>query len=127
MTAIFLKTMTIVNKLALIILTLVVLTVQANSIRIFTLSADEWERPRSGQIIPQFESLNAAVRYWDKGIDASILISYPGGDSGEIWASELRSWLVSLGIPADYILMLAGSQEVDEIKILVGNRQELLQ
>lgn len=99
----------------------------ANSVRIFSLSADLWARPRTGQIIPQFEPVRLAVAYWESGTDARILLSHPGEDSGEIWAAELKDWLVSLGVPSDVILLSSGLQAEDEIRILVGSRQELEQ
>jgi hypothetical protein len=97
----------------------------ANTVRIFTLSADEWARPRTGEVIPEFEALRAVVGYWDKGTNFAVLIRYPGEDSGEIWASELRDWFIALGIPSDYILLLPGSRDADEISLIVGNRSEL--
>lgn len=113
------------NKLVLLLLLgLSVSTIQANSLRIFTMSADEWARPRSGAVIAEFEAVRAAVNYWEKGFDHSILIRYPGEDSGEIWASELRDWLVSLGIPADYISLVSGSQSAAEIRLIVGKRSD---
>jgi len=99
--------------------------VVANSLRIFTLSADEWARPRSGDVIPEFDALRSAVGYWEKGNNFSLLIRYPGEDSGEIWASELRDWFISLGIPSDYILLVSGSPDADEVTLIVGNRAEL--
>ncbi len=101
--------------------------VWANSVRIFTLSADEWARPRTGAVIPQLSSIRSAVSYWGKGADKMMIIRYPGEDSGELWAAELRDWLISLGVPSNYILLLSGTQEADEIKLLVGNRDELEQ
>ena len=101
------------------------LPLAANSLRIFTLNADEWAQPRTGELIADFDSLRAAVGYWDKGINFSLLIRYPGEDSGEIWASELRDWFISLGIPSDYILLASGTQDADEVTIIVGDRSEL--
>ena len=98
---------------------------EANSVRIFTLSADEWARPRSGAVIPEMSPVRSAVRYWGKGVDAVMVIRYPGEDSGELWAAELRDWLISLGISADYIKLVPGSQEADEIALVVGNRNEM--
>ena len=101
------------------------LPLAANSLRIFTLSADEWARPRTGEVIPEFDALRAAVSYWDKGTNYAVLIRYPGEDSGEIWASELRDWFISLGIPSDYLLLVSGSRDAEEVTIIVGNRTEL--
>ena len=99
--------------------------VEANSVRIFNLSADEWARPRSGAVIPEMSPVRSAVRYWGKGADSVMVIRYPGEDSGELWAAELRDWLISLGIPADYIKLVPGNQEADEIALVVGNRNEM--
>ena len=99
----------------------------ANSIRIFTLSADEWARPRTGTVIPQLAAVRSAVSYWGKGGDKAMIIRYPGEDTGELWAAELRDWLISLGVPSDYILLSSGTQAADEIKLEVGNRDELEQ
>jgi hypothetical protein len=101
------------------------LPLQANSLRIFNLSADNWARPRTGDVLPQMESLRLAVSYWDSLDDAGIMLSYPGEDSGELWAAELKDWLISLGIPSDYIYLSPGLQTSGEIRILVGHRQEL--
>jgi len=108
-------------------LLLFTLAAQANTARIFVLSAEEWARPRSGEVIAGIEALRAAVSYWDKVENGIIMVQYPGEDSGELWAAELRDWLISLGVPSDYILMVAGTQAADEIRLLVGNRDELEQ
>ncbi len=108
----------------LCLLALLALPVQANSLRIFDVSADEWSRPRNGAVIAEFGSIRAAVEYWEKAADHGILIRYPGEDSGEIWATELRDWLVSLGIPNDYIELVPGSQSADEIRLIVGKRSD---
>lgn len=116
------------NKLILFAVLLVIaLPLKANSLRIFPLNADEWARPRTGEVIAEFGALRAAMSYWEKGSDTLILIRYPGEDSGEIWASELRDWLISLGVPSDYIMLAPGSQAPDEIKLIVGNREDIKQ
>ncbi len=97
----------------------------ASSLRLFPLSAEEWARPRTGAVIPQLVAVREAVRYWELGADALIVIRHPGEDSGVLWAAELRDWLVSLGVPADTIRLRAGSGDADEITLVVGSRGEL--
>jgi hypothetical protein len=99
----------------------------ATTARIFVLSAEDWARPRSGEVIVEFNAVRAAVDYWDKTNHALILVRYPGEDSGELWAAELRDWLISLGVPSDYIRLVAGTQAADEIRLVVGDRDELEQ
>jgi len=99
----------------------------AATARIYILSADEWARPRSGDVIAEFAALRAAVQYWGRSENAVMVVRYPGEDSGELWAAELRDWLISLGVPSDYIRLVAGTQAADEIRVVVGNRDELEQ
>lgn len=119
------------NYRGLILLVSLVLTAASgaaeNTARIFTLSADAWARPRSGDVIPELASVRSAVSYWGRGTDSLLVIRHPGEDSGELWAAELRDWLISLGVPSDYIRLTPGTQAADEIKIVVGARDELEQ
>ena len=116
-----------INSLCATCLLFFTLSAEANTARIFVLSADDWARPRSGAVIAEYESLRGAVSYWDKLANAVIIVRYPGEDSGELWAAELRDWLISLGVPSDYIVLVAGTQAEDEIRLLVGDRNELEQ
>ncbi len=100
-------------------------TAQANTVRIFNLNAENWARPRSGEVLPLMEPVRLAVSYWDSLDNAAIVLSYPGEDSGELWAAELKDWLISLGIPSDYIYLSPGLQISGEIRILVGHTEEL--
>ena len=56
----------------MMILVLIAATTAANasSVRIFGLSADEWARPRGGDMIPELEAVRAAVSYWGRGSDS---------------------------------------------------------
>ena len=121
------RNMNLASKVCIASLLLVAGHAMANSVRIFTLSADEWARPRSGAVIPQLSAVRSAVNYWGKNSNRLVIIRHPGEDSGELWAAELRDWLISLGVPADYIRLAAGTQAAEEIKLMVGNRDELEQ
>lgn len=115
------------NCLFILLCVLSITPAFANSVRIYTLSADQWARPRAGEVIPQLEPVRLSVAYWETLDNAAILLSYPGEDSGELWAVELRDWLISLGLPSDVILLSPGLQAEDQIQMMVGHRQELFQ
>jgi len=108
----------------LMLLMLLPLSLQAAP-RIFELSADDWARPRSGAVVAGMEPVRLAVSYWSSTPQAAIMLSYPGEDSGELWATELRDWMVSLGVPSDAILLAPGLQSSDQLRLLVGAREEL--
>ena len=81
----------------------------------YTLSGEEWARPRSGRSIARLTSVRALVEQWMQSPQSVIEIRYPGGESGILWASELRDWLVTLGIPSDAIVTHSGSPNGDEL------------
>ncbi len=88
--------------------------------RHFTLSVDEWARPRSGVGIVSFPSLRDLVAVWSTVPEGSMIeIRYPGGDEGSLWASELSDWLVALGIASEHIKLTPGHARVDEIELMI--------
>lgn len=74
------------------------------------LDAGAWSRPRSGAAVLAMQPVAAAVRAWSDAEAAEIVIRYPGGEDGVLWASELRDWLVSLGVPSSRVRPVAGAQ-----------------
>lgn len=85
----------------------------------WTLTAEEWLRPRDAQRVLSFDALAAAVRAWDQEPDAAITIHYPGGDEGLLWASQLRDWLVALGVPSSAIVTAPGNARPDALSVTV--------
>lgn len=102
---------TVIRLLVLLLLTLPV-SLLAESI---TITADQWASPRSGGSITRFERLNKLVQTLDQSPNNRILIRYAEGENGTLWAEELRSWLVSLGIPSGRIVLNAGLGQSDVI------------
>ncbi len=92
----------------------------AESVQIIT--ADDWARPRSGESLVQMPALQRTVREYLSRSDARgqrILIRHPRGEEGVLWAEELRSWLVALGIPSADIAVAPKSPRIDVIELAV--------
>ena len=66
----------------------------------WTVTAEEWARPRSGQSLVQMEPLITTMQTMNMEPSSQLFIRYPGGEEGALWASELKDWLVSLGAPS---------------------------
>jgi hypothetical protein len=111
-----------VSPLVLAVLMAVAAPVAAAS---WDLSADSWSRPRSGDRVAGMEPVRAAVAQWSLAPDSRILIGYPGGESGALWAEELKDWLVALGVPSASIAVRPGSAQPDalEIRVEVGGER----
>ncbi len=65
-----------------------------------TITADQWARPRDGDAMRRLPGLDRLVGDFDRQPDGRILIRHGSGDAAILWAEELRSWLVALGIPS---------------------------
>ena len=92
----------------------------AESVQIIT--ADDWARPRSGESLVQMPALKRTVRDYLSQSDERgrrILIRHPRGEEGVLWAEELRSWLVALGIPSADIAVAAKSSRIDAVELAV--------
>jgi hypothetical protein len=85
--------------------------------RSWSLGADSWARPRDGQSVARMTPLPEAIAEWSADTTQQLVIRYPGGEDGQLWAFELRSWLVALGVPQEKLELVAGSQQADRIEI----------
>lgn len=83
----------------------------------WTLGADSWARPRDGRSVAAMPPLADAVARWSQDTGRRLVIRYPGGEEGQLWAFELRSWLTALGVPLERQELVAGSQQADRIRI----------
>lgn len=90
----------------------------ANALR--SLSAEVWARPRSGANVAAMPAVRESVQALLEAPDNSTLvIRYPGGEEGNLWAEELQVWLISLGIDADKMDLRPGSSEPDQIELYI--------
>jgi len=76
----------------------------------WTLEASTWARPRNARAVLSMAPLPAVVRAWSRQTGAELVVAYPGGEAGELWAGELRGWLVALGVPANAIVTIPGGE-----------------
>lgn len=92
----------------------------------WTITADEWSRPRNGDRLVHMQPLVKGVQAWVAPGQNVLLIRYPGGEEGGLWAQELRDWLVSLGVPSQRMRLVPGQSRDDVITIEIKNEKELI-
>ena len=68
-----------------------------------TLTMEDWGRPRSGEALTEFPELARVLREFDANDNRHIAITHPTSEAGQLWAAELRSWLVALGVSSAQI------------------------
>lgn len=76
--------------------------------RSWALRASDWARPRSGAALVGMAPLPQVIRAWSADAERDIVILHAGGEEGELWARELRDWLVALGVPGERVRRVVG-------------------
>jgi hypothetical protein len=93
--------------------------------QVFELTSQEWNVPRNEATILAMPALQKLIHAYQQTSDAMVLIKYPGGDEGTLWVSELRAWLISLGIASNTIQTAPGSRDQNTLELhLVENKQK---
>ena len=82
---------------------------------VVTVTAEQWARPRSGEAVAQLRELVRLVEVLDRNPSQRLVVRHASGDDGTLWAEELRSWLVALGIPSVNIELAPGALEADKL------------
>lgn len=106
-------------KSLLILMTLMVsLQVQAGN-PVQRLTAQQWAVPRSAETVIGMPALAKTLQALQASGGGRLLLRYPGGDAGSLWMNELRSWLISLGVPGRMIETVPGSPDSGIIELEV--------
>ena len=82
---------------------------------VVTVTAEQWARPRSGEAVTQLPELVRLVEALDRNPSQRLVVRHASGDDGTLWAEELRSWLVALGVPSVNIELAPGALETDRL------------
>lgn len=83
----------------------------------WTISGEQWDRPRSGEWVTNIKLIAEAVNRFREDDNMLLAIKHPTSEAGSLWAYELRSWLIALGIPSDYIKLSSGEVSQERLKI----------
>ncbi len=108
------------KNLKLLIFYLIILifahTVNATEIT-YHLTTEQWAIPRSVNSILTIDAISFAMESMRLDSNSTLIIHYPGGDEGSLWATELRSWLISLGLSTSRINLIPGSSDIKQIDL----------
>ena len=106
------------NKICLnaIVLLLIVSPV-ASAVEI--LHANEWAIPKQAETILAMPAISKSMQIIQNSPSNTLRIRYPGGDEGTLWANELRSWLIALGLSSNRIDVVPGSASASTIELEV--------
>ena len=83
------------------------------------LTSQQWNIPRDASSIIEMQAIRAAMQEFQSNKNSKMLVKYPGGDEGTLWAHELRSWLISLGLSEKFIELVPGSGNPGQLELVI--------
>ena len=83
------------------------------------LPQQQWAKPKRAETILAIPEIAQVLRELQGQPGSNLLLRYPGGDEGTVWAYELRAWLVSFGVPSAMIEIRPGSSQAGMIEMQV--------
>lgn len=87
---------------------------------IFVLKQQQWSVPRDAITVLSMPAISSAMKKLSAGREKKLILRYPGGEVGMLWASELKGWLVSLGLSSSHISIQAAGLKPDELELLIN-------
>lgn len=92
-------------------------TPEAEGPDVWTLRADAWAGPRRGEELVRNPLLKQVVERL--GEQGRLRIQHAPDEESALWAQELKSWLIALGIPSSRIETHAGFQQDDALTLRI--------
>jgi hypothetical protein len=83
------------------------------------ITAEEWARPRRGETVVAMPAMQWAVRQLQHRPAARLVLFHAGGDDGNVWAEEIRAWLIALGIPGERIELRTGLARAGRVELIL--------
>ncbi len=102
----------------LTILTLIFI-VKVHADGAYFISHDQWAKPKRVETVLQMTAINSVLSDFTNTPNSQLLILYPGGDEGTLWAHDVKAWLVSLGVSSRKIELRPGGGESTSIELQV--------
>jgi hypothetical protein len=72
-------------------------------------TAEQWASPRHGESLVALVPLRGIMQELSGDPQARLVIRRPDGETGLLWAEELQSWLVALGLSSARIEIVPDS------------------
>ncbi len=65
---------------------------------VFDIDATHWQQPRSAGMVKSLPAVQSAIQDMLNAPNAQLVIRHRDDEEGTLWGSELRDWLISLGL-----------------------------
>lgn len=88
---------------------------------VIKLSSKTWGNPQNTKEILHIRPLTSIMRKLTHRPAAKLSVLYHGDDKGTKWASDFRSWLISLGLKSERIILSPDNYTEDTLELKIKN------
>jgi hypothetical protein len=81
------------------------LSVSAHVRQRFSFPRSQWVGVRRARRVIGWPAVRKAVAAWIEAPGDQLILAYPVGPGGRLWAAQLADWLVALGVPRNHLLL----------------------
>lgn len=106
-------------RLLLTTLALLLATAGARADTACEVTAEEWSRPRSAEMVVALPGVRDCIARWNGDPRQRLVIVHAAGEEGALWASELRDWLVALGVPGARLQLRAVGADAERVLLRI--------
>ncbi len=92
----------------------------AQAAEVVAVAPELWDRPRSGRAVIEQPAVRQAVNAYLAQPGVRLVIHHAARQESLLQAEELRAWLVALAVEAERIVLRAGLQPGESLKIEVA-------
>ncbi|MEF8792260.1 hypothetical protein [Thiohalorhabdus sp.] len=89
-------------------------------------AASEWKAPASVEEAAARPALHRTLAAYLRKPGRWVRLAHAGGAAGSAWAQDMRSWLITLGIPADRIQIDPGLTDSGRLTLAVHEEGDQL-
>ncbi len=83
----------------------------------------DWPQYVNGTNISALPQVRQILERFQEDQRITIEIRYPGGVLGRQWAESLANWLITFGVPVNYLELLLGSGARNQLVIALIDRR----
>ncbi len=91
----------------------------AASVTQWTITRAQWSGVVTAAQVLEVQPLQAAIVALDALPGSRLVVIHNGGENGLFWASDLKGWLVALGVPSARIVNRTGAIASDKIRLRI--------
>jgi hypothetical protein len=87
------------------------------SAQTLTLTEEQWAASRQARALVKLPGFGGLMTALERQPQGALVVRYGNGEDAVLWAEELKSWLVALGVPAVRVVLERDAGQSGQITV----------